>query len=177
LIRLEGDTIPFFKDLVDQALRNVGEPVGEEAEFYVCRLLVDMGSKNLDEGPFGVRLLSSSEPVVLRSIGDGTLFLSGFFPERVKSKGLSSSYFASVGSSAYGILSSRAPRQVQSMYGELATQFHQLQRALEGVREMCDAMGMDLGDVALRWLQTRSPILERRMRELGMVLPRPRSVQ
>lgn len=170
MIGLEGDTLPFFRELVERALRDAGKPVGEEVEYYVCMLLVEMGKKTLDEGPFGVQLLYSEEPVVLRSVGDGSLFLSGFFPERVVKRGLTPSYFAHVGSSAYGILSSRAPRQVRGMYGELATRFHHLQRTLVGVREMCDAMGLGIGEVAARWLQTRSPAFERRARELGMFL-------
>jgi hypothetical protein len=170
LIGLEGDTLPFFKDLVDRALKDVGEPVGEDVEFYVVRLLVDMGTKSLDEGPFGIRLLSSKEPVVLRSVGDGSLFLSGFFHERVVYKGLTPAYLASIGSSAYGILSSKAPTPVRPVYGEMASTFRQLQRALVGVREMCDAMGLGIGEVAVRWLQTRSPVLERRANELGLFL-------
>jgi hypothetical protein len=31
-------------------------------------------------------------------------------------------------------------------------------------------MGLGIGEVAVRWLQTRSPVLERRANELGLFL-------
>lgn len=168
MIRGDGDLVSFFRELVDRATRDTG--VTEETGFYLVRLLSDM--RGLDEGPFGERLLSSTEPAVLRSVGDGTLFLSGFFPERLVYRGISPVYMAQVGSSAYASLSGRAPEQTRSMFKELATRFQTFQGALEDVREMCDAMGMDSGMAALRWLQTGSPAFERRLNELGMFLIR-----
>lgn len=157
-----------FNRLLDEALELTGLDVDEEVSFYVCRLLVDMGERTLDEGPFGVRLLSSSEPVVLRSVGDGTLFLSGFFPERISRLGLSTSYMEHVGSSAYTALAGRVPGQVAGMYRTMAHTFPRLRNALEVVRDGCDAPAIGKDGLALRWLQNRSEGLRRRLITMGV---------
>ena len=154
------DLFVFFYELVRSSVRT-----SESTVFYVSRMLADV--RGLDEGPFGTRLLSSREPTVLRSVGDGSLFISGFFPERIVYRGMSKNYYAQVGSTAYSVLADIVPKSARDLYEELSQSFPHLQRALEGVRERCDAMGMDAGDAAMKWLQTGSPILERRLTELG----------
>ena len=134
-----------------------------EVRSYLVLLLSDMARRPLDDGPFGRRLLEARSSVELRTIGDGALFLSGFFPERLARQGIPSSYYSSVGSSAYSRLG-------HAVYGEMAQRFPELQRVLRDVRGSCDAHGLDAPSACVRWLQTRSPVLERRLVSLGVIL-------
>jgi len=145
--------------------------VEPSVEVYIVFLLDEMGKVPYEEEPLGVRMLQSAyqeRTIVLKDVGDRSLFVSGFFEERMKKRGISSSYYAGLSSSAYSELSRRYP----DPYGFLATNVVLLQRALRGVREACDALGLDAWSVHQAWLQNRSPALERRMARLGMfVLP------
>lgn len=141
--------------------------VEPEVEVYLVFLLDEMGKTPYSEDPLGIQMLSSVYPeriVVLKDVGDRSLFVSGFFEERMKRRGLSKSYYAGLSSSAYSELSRRYP----DPFGFLANRVVLLQRALKGVRDACDAMGMDHWSACDRWLETRSPALERRMARLGM---------
>lgn len=169
---IDEHPMELFGRLLGEALEVTGLDLDEEVSFYVCRLLVDMGERSLDEGPFGVRLLSSDEPIVLRSVGDGTLFLSGFFPERIYHLGLSTSYMEQVGASAYVALSSKVPRQVSGMYRTMAHTFPRLRSVLEVVRDGCDAPVLGKDGLALRWLQNRSEGLRRRLITMGVDMTR-----
>lgn len=165
------DTKAFFQKIFLESLRDLRATVRPEVEVYVVFLLDEMGRLPYHEEPLGPMLLSSRDPertAVLKEVGDRSLFISGFFGERLKERGLSTSYYASLGSSAYGELANRYREPFESMASHIVL----LQRALKGVREACDAMGLDSWSVHKAWLQNRSPALERRMARLGMfILP------
>lgn len=169
MIETSRDTRPFFQKLLRDSFRDLRAEVDPSVEVYVVFLLDEMGKTEYTEEPLGVKMLSSPYPErigVLKEVGDRSLFVSGFFEERMKKRGLSTSYYAQLSSSAYSELSARIP----DPYRTMASQVRLLQRALRGVREACDAMGMDVWPAYERWLQNRSPALERRLIQLGMVL-------
>ena len=150
-----------------ESLHDMRESVKPEVEVYIVFLLDEMGRSPFNEDSLGTKLLSSidsNRTTVLKEIGDTSLFVSGFFEERLRHRGISKSYYASLGSSAYGELAVKYKEPFESM----ASQIVMLQRALKGVREACDAMGLDSWSACQSWLQNRSPALERRLARLGM---------
>ena len=163
------DTRAFFQKIFLESLRDLRATVRPEVEVYVVFLLDEMSRTPYSEEPLGNMLLSAGDQdrsIILRQVGDRSLFVSGFFEERLRERGISTSYYASLGSSAYGQLAARYREPFESM----ALHMDLLQRALRGVREACDAMGLDSWSAHRAWLQNRSPALERRMARLGMIV-------
>lgn len=158
------DTRALFRSLLLDSLRDMGTTLSEDVEAYVVFLLDEMGRTPYVEDPLGIRLLGRSDQVVWKDVGDRALFVSGFFHERLAARGLSRGYYGAVSSSAYTLLSSKFPEP----FGQLSRQVQLLQRALEGVRAYCDAMGMDVWRLHGEWLRCRSPVIERRLLELGL---------
>jgi hypothetical protein len=157
-------TESFFYGPVREAL---GGRVAEEAEVYVLGLLVRMSRWDVDPEALAVRVLGRREPriVVLQEAGDEALFVSGWFPEHLKSRGLDRSYYTMLGSRAYRELSCFRWSAAR-VYAELSKAFNTLQRALEEIREACSVAGMDRSSTLERWLKTRSVASERRLAEL-----------
>jgi hypothetical protein len=170
-VNVVPDTRGLFHHVLREVLRDMGLQIPENVEFYTVMLLDEMGKIPYDEEPLGPKMFTGVYPeriTILKDVGDRALFVSGFFGERLQARGIAKEYYAGLGAAAYGELASRWPDPFKAM----ATHVRSLQGALEGVREACDSMGMDVWSVHERWLQTRSPALERRMAKLGMIVLR-----
>jgi hypothetical protein len=165
----------FFGELVHEALRRLGSSVSDRAGVYLIYLLEEMGRRKHDEGPIFTKLFaeeSMDKTSLLKEAGDQALFMSGFFRDRLESRGIRVSYYETMGSSAYSQFAARTSRPARELFRELATKFCHFQRVLEDVRTSCDAMDMDYTKAYKLLLQTGSAAAERRLRELGMwILP------
>lgn len=154
----------FFRELVDEAL---DKKVSEDVRVYVVGVLVQAPQPS-DE-PVCMKVMGNRMPrlLVLKEAGDEALFISGFFPEWMRKRGLERRYYASLGSTAYGEL---AGRGVGSFFMEMARKFDLLQDALEEVRGSCRMGPYDIQAALDEWLRTRTGASERRLARLGLVV-------
>jgi hypothetical protein len=107
--------------------------------------------------------------MLLQQLGDMALFVGALFPQRWARHGIRRDYFVGMGGAAYDYLSDNA-RRGRHIFAELATTFP---RTLEMVAEVAAPAEADDEDVLAlyqRWLETRDPVAERRLRRQGIAL-------
>jgi hypothetical protein len=173
--RLVRDETPveFFREQLERALEHQHVATSEFTEFYLVNLLAGcVGSDPLpapepgyDEMPLALvlaRALQSSRrdrSRLLRALGDGALFTSGFFADSVQAGGVSLGYYRDLGGRAYMRLAREdgGHEWSASVFAELASRFGQFADVLSEVAES-SRLGGDRGILALyeRWEQTRS---------------------
>src|SRR5688572_5450006 len=112
------DTTPnvdgFFRELVGQVIKDRGFEPSSAGASYVVGLLADSAKPNatalnvMSGNSFTLMLadaLESQGPArfeKLRLLGDGVLYLSGFFGEHLTRRGLAPYYVRGLGATAYG---------------------------------------------------------------------------
>jgi hypothetical protein len=106
----------FFQEAVDAAVRQQGVEATDQAMSYLVALLTDFARSEPIEGG-AVRgaldrplafLLDEAQRTTgaerfqrLRCLGDGVLYLTGFFGDHIENRGIDLGYVVSVGSTAY----------------------------------------------------------------------------
>lgn len=177
----------FFHDAVGTALRERRVAANGLTEHYLARLLASFATQPPNDGPLGVRLLEALDETPrerrerLREIGDTSLYMSGFFSERLERGGVSVGYYMDVGESAYGQLASvgegwsRDP--FGDVYGALARDFERFVVVLGDVSlrlmqpaEIAPAAPEQIVRLYERWARTRSPLVARRLAALGVTV-------
>ena len=115
----EQAPVEYFKELVEAALARQHLQAGDLTEYYLVNLLcqfVRPDSANrfgVDGEPLAFRLGQalktggSEQRARLRSLGDFSLFMSGFFPDSLNRRTVDVDYYVSMGEYAYGSLSHR----------------------------------------------------------------------
>ena len=109
----------YFKELVESALARQHLQAGDLTEYYLVNLLCqfvrpDAANRfGVDGEPLAFRLGQalktggSEQRARLRSLGDFSLFMSGFFPDSLNRRTVDVDYYVSMGEYAYGSLSHR----------------------------------------------------------------------
>jgi hypothetical protein len=104
----------FFRELVTEAVKSGGFETSTASETYLVGLLADSAKPNsatlnvMGRSSFTLMLAHALECQgadrfeKLRLLGDGVLYVSGFFSERLTSRGLEPAYVKGVGATAYG---------------------------------------------------------------------------
>jgi hypothetical protein len=174
----------FFQARVDEARDERGVELSEDSARYLAQLLVQRQRHPEDDGETLAELhLEAARAERLqdamhlyRRLGDRALYTAGYFRESLSRKAVGVQYYADMGGSAYhrvstlggGWVTTQDPWTV--MFGELARSFRDCLEVLGDVAERNLAEGSD-DILALyeRWLQTGSPAIERRLRELGLI--------
>ena len=109
-----------------------------------------------------------------KRLGDQALFVLGVFPESIKRKGVSPSYYRDMGSTAYG---SAAGLMKSPVYSELAEAFTPAAFTLREVFEEFRYEGCtDVAALYEEWLRTGSLRALKRLQELGFHL-QPRGLK
>lgn len=182
LCRGEGVT-EYFRGLVEEALDHQGVDVEDLTAYYVVQLLTSFSRTDAARGegmwsdaPLAIRLGraletgGSRQRLLLRQVGDASLFLSGFFPDRLRRSLVDVRYYASLGGFAYGSLSRSADEALAPVYGELAERFDSLVDVLEEVSERTALTSSnDLLRLYERWLQTGSARSGQRLVAQGVI--------
>ncbi|MCP4807239.1 MAG: hypothetical protein GY913_25690 [Proteobacteria bacterium] len=181
-----GNMYDFFSTRVGEAQEANGIELSEDASRYLALLLtesgraerlVTSGAGTLAEMHLQAARSDRRDAMRLyRHLGDRALYMGGYFRERVQNTSMGLEYYADMGGSAYGQVATVGGGWVvqddpwRVMFLELAEQFRDCLTLLSEVAETNLAEGTD-DIVALyeRWLLTRSPSIERRLRELGMI--------
>ena len=188
-IELAPNISGFFEEVVQEAIRARRVEATQAATHYLVQLLAGYAQPNRAPDQMLSRpvtfLLRDALAATgaarfrqLRELGDGVLYLLGFFKGNVTRRGADRDYVLQVGSTAYGCASAMLRTGGSSSKGpdvlhELAGKFG---RFVEVVSEVSDAAlaNCSRGDAALiklyeRWLTTGSERLAEELVASGMM--------
>lgn len=159
----------YFKELVEAAVARQRLDVGELTSFYLVNLLcgfvrLERGpGATLDDEPLAMRLAQAldsgghEQRARLRSLGDVSLFVSGFFSDSLSRKPVDIDYYMSMGEYAYASLSRSGEAAFAGVFGELASKFCSFVDVLTDVSERSAlTSNTDLLRLYERWLRTGS---------------------
>ena len=190
-IDLSGDVTHFFRELVDDALRAQGSQATGAAESYVVALLADYAKPDQLSGETLHRPLtllldeamqhSGHERFErLRSLGDGVLYVSGFFGDHLETRGVELAYVSALGARAYdgaAAMLRGTPTQEQSaapdVFAELAENFRMFVRLVSRIAERLYAQSACTHGSVLklyeRWMRTGSDALAKALAAQGVM--------
>jgi hypothetical protein len=177
--------VEFFREQVEGAMQRQQVQTSEWTAFYVVNLLVGfVGPRHAmapadPEEPLGVRLAraiqaeGAAQREGLRSVGDSSLFLAGFFGDSLNRRLVDIDYYITLGEHAYGRLSRHDADAFADVYGEMARKFVPLVDVLTDISERASlSSNQDLLRLYERWLRTGSRRDSALLAEQG-VLPAP----
>ena len=172
----------YFKDLVESSLARQHIQAADLTEYYLVNLLcqyvrLDGASALGDEGePLAVRLAralqsgGSEQRARLRSLGDFSLFMSGFFSESFRRKLVDVDYYVSMGEYAYASLGRHDEDAFSEVFAELANKFVGFTDVLADISERTAlASHSDVLRLYEKWLRTGSERDGQRLIERGIL--------
>jgi hypothetical protein len=190
------DTAPdidgFFRELVTQVIKNRGFEPSNASASYVVALLAESAKPNastlnvMGESSFTLMLADALEShgaarfEKLRVLGDGVLYVSGFFSDHLTRRGLQPYYVRGLGATAYGgaasmLRSVGAHRTGPDIFSELSHNFEMFVQLVSSVSEELSARSVrddsSLLDVYERWLKVQSDSLTELLLKHG-ILPK-----
>lgn len=185
---LRGDLEGFFGELVEQALEERRVHPTDATRVYVTALLADYAraGSNLDalDRPFTLLLAEAQDSAGgerferLRALGDGALYVRGFFWEHLELRGVALRYVSSVGARAYEgarhmLARAGEASPVVDVFGELADRFDAFVGLFGAVADRLLARGSasngDMVKLYERWLRTGSSALGEALAQRGFV--------
>jgi hypothetical protein len=178
----EQTPVEYFRDLVASSLARQHLHASDLTEYYLVNLLcqyirLDAVSGVRDDGePLAVRLaralqsVGSEQRARLRSLGDFSLFMSGFFSESFRRSLVDVDYYVSMGEYAYGSLSRYDEDAFSEVFTELATKFVGFTDVLADISERTTLSShTDVLRLYEKWLRTGSERDGHRLVERGIV--------
>jgi hypothetical protein len=175
---LSANLETFFHDVVDDAMRKKNVAATEAAEYYLVSLLTDYARPDARscealERPLTLLLDEALHAPGqerferLRVLGDGVLYVSGFFAPHLETRGVEVRYVTSLGARAYDgagkLLRGSADENAPDLFFELAENFERFAELLSAVAEklLLAAAPSSQGLLKLyeRWLKTGSETL------------------
>ena len=172
----------YFKELVDSALARQHVQAGDLTTYYLVNLLCQFvrpdarSTSALDAEPLAIRLTralqtgGSEQRARLRSLGDFSLFMSGFFSDSFQRRTIDVDYYVSMGEYAYGSLSRRDEDTFAEVFGELASKFVGYMDVLADISERTAVTSSaDLLRLYEKWLRTGSARDGKRLVNRGIV--------
>jgi hypothetical protein len=172
----------YFKELVDSALARQHVQAGDLTTYYLVNLLCQFVRPDArsvieeDAEPLAIRLTralqtgGSEQRARLRSLGDFSLFMSGFFSDSFRRRTVDVDYYVSMGEYAYGSLSRRDEDTFAEVFGELANKFVGYMDVLADISERTAVTSSaDLLRLYEKWLRTGSSRDGKRLVNRGIV--------
>lgn len=178
----------FFHDVVDDAMRKKHVAATEAAEYYLVSLLADYAKPDARcnealERPLTLLLDEALHAPGqerferLRVLGDGVLYVSGFFAPHLETRGVEVRYVTSLGARAYDcagkMLRGASGDGAPDLFFELAENFECFADLLSTVAEKLQlaAAPSSVGVLKLyeRWLKTGNDALSAELLERGML--------
>jgi hypothetical protein len=186
---LSANLETFFHDVVDDAMRKKQLAATEAAEYYLVSLLTDYARPDARscealERPLTLLLDEALHAPGqerferLRVLGDGVLYVSGFFAPHLETRGVEVRYVTSLGARAYDsagrMLRGASGDAGPDLFFELAENFQRFAELLSAVAERLSLSASSSSSSILkmyeRWLKTGSEALGSELLERG-VLP------
>jgi len=174
--------LEYFRELVEEAMDHQHVDADELTAGYVVHMLsafarIDArGDGALTDQPLAVRLGQALETggsrqrALLRQVGDASLFISGFFPDRLRRSLVDVDYYATLGGYAYGSLGQREDEALAPVFADLAEHFLSFVDVLSEVSERSSlTSSKDVLRLYERWLRTGSKHCGQRLIEQGVV--------
>jgi hypothetical protein len=169
----------YFKELVEAALQRHHLQAGSLTEYYLVNLLCQYirpeGADPEHGEPLALRYAramqtgGSEQRMRLRSLGDFSLFTTGFFSDSFRRRVIDVDYYVSMGEYAYGSLS-RAEDAFREVFAELAGKFVGFSDVLADVSERTGVTSNnDLLRLYEKWVRTGSVRDGQRLIERGIV--------
>jgi hypothetical protein len=190
-ISLSPNMSVYFQEVVGEALRSRNVEATEAASSYIVDLLCEYAHPDEQAGstltqPLTFLLRDALEATGaerfqrLRGLGDGVLYVVGFFGGHIDSRGIHRGYIVSVGSTAYREAAAmlrgsanRAAGQGPDVLGELAAKFDRFAEVLAEVADAALASNArdPRGVIKLyeRWLRTGSSRLAEELGARGVI--------
>ena len=183
MIEPHADVRLYFRERLQKALREHEVRTAEHTEFYLVNLLASFAlspDEELLAKPLAHLLAEalSTESYAerlqrFRDLGDGALYICGFFADHLEHRRIPRDYVVSMGGRAYEQAVTLVDRsdvpQLADVYGELAERFDAFARVIYDVREMTALRTpQDIIRMYERWRKTRSPKLANRLAEEGV---------
>jgi hypothetical protein len=172
----------YFKELVESAMARQHVQAADLTEYYLVNLLcqyvrLDGRFDHGDHGqPLALRLARAFETggfekrMRLRSIGDFSLFMSGFFPDSFNRSAVDVDYYKSMGEYAYGSLSRSDEEAFAEVFGELSRKFVGFMDVLADISERTNlGSTVDVLRLYEKWLRTGSARDGQRLIERGIL--------
>jgi hypothetical protein len=172
----------FFKELVESSMNRQRLQAGEFTEYYIVNLLcqyvrIDAGPDRVEHmQPLAMRLARALESdgyeqrARLRSLGDFSLFMSGFFSESFRRAAVDVDYYKSMGEYAYGSLSRSEEDAFADVFAELAGNFVGFMDVLADISDRTAlATPTDVLRLYEKWLRTGSHRDGQRLVERGIL--------
>lgn len=184
----------YFREKVVEAMTSLKVEVPDDVEFYLVNLLCEFinptrletltGELHALETPLAlmykqaVEAPASQRLKILKYLGDSSLYIAGFFQDFFNRKAFDIGYYISLGSSAYGSVSSimrdeHRDEHFGAMYGDLAAKFTSL---VDVVAEVSEVPGserpVDILAIYDRWTRSNSERLARALAKVG-IIPQP----
>ena len=177
-----GEQTPaeYFKEQVEASLARQHVQAGDLTEYYLVNLLcqhvrVDHHATAEQAEPLAVRLIRAMETggaeqrTRLRSLGDFSLFMTGFFSDSFRRRSIDVDYYVSMGEYAYGSLS-RAEDAFREVFDELSRKFVGFSDVLADISERTAmTTNNDVLRLYEKWLRTGSDRDGQRLIERGIV--------
>jgi hypothetical protein len=183
----------YFKKRLTECAQRFEPPPHEDTCWYIGSLLERFGRSDhffaYEHGRMDLRPLAllygdaiearteRERCLLLRQLGDMSLFLGALFPERFTRRGIQQDYIVGMGGGAYDYLASTA-RANRHIYAELANTFT---RMLELVANACSREQTfsteDIIALYQRWLETGDEVTGNQLRALGIDLSGSDSLQ
>lgn len=172
----------YFKELVESALERQHLQTGDLTEYYLVNLLCQYVRPNprvqvADHAqPLALQLARALESAGieqrtrLRSLGDFSLFMSGFFSDSFRRRLIDVDYYKSMGEYAYGSLSRSEDEAFAEVFHELASKFVGFMDVLSDVSERTAlAAPTDVLRLYEKWLRTGSDRDGQRLLDRGIL--------
>jgi hypothetical protein len=170
----------YFKELVDAALQRQRLHASELTSFYVVNLLTTFvhsdNGLSVDGEPLALQLARAMETggavqrEALRTVGDVSLFVAGFFSDSLNRKLVDVDYYVKLGGRAYESLSRFERETFAPAFAELAESFVGFVDVLNDVSERCTVTtNVNVLRLYEKWLRTGSRRDGQRLVERGIV--------
>jgi len=184
-VQLTVDPRSFFKDRINSASTQLNVKIEEHVEFYLVNLLCDFitpdkinSEVNVLETPLALMLKQAVESPtpqrirIMKTLGDTSLYFAGFFQDYFNRKTFDVGYYITLGSSAYGDVSSLVRETggpLTETYAELASNFGSLVDVVAEVSTLPGAaQPTDILAVYDRWTRSNSDRLRRILEQNGI---------
>src|SRR5262245_14736706 len=190
-IALERSVGGFFHEVVGEAVRTRQIDATDQAMSYLVALLTDFahpdpGREDTFERPLAFLLHEALHTTGaerfqrLRALGDGVLYLTGFFGDHIETRGVDMAYVTNVGATAYRGAATMLRRPIgdtsqgaeDNVFAELSTKFGQFVDVITVVAEttLAQQAKSELGVLKLyeRWLRSGSATLARELGARGL---------
>lgn len=166
----------FFHDVLSDAIEEQGLTASVATEGYLVNLLSEFAHNQVPDDPLTVKYAMAGEgeasrAVVLKEVGDTSLYVSGFFKESLKRRAVASEHYVDLGGAAYAQLADLFGSRsiLGEVYDELAAGFARFVSVLGLVRSQLHIED-NLEEVYKRWAVSPTPALEQQLRKFGVIV-------